>query len=211
MMRAEPTGETMRIIGVIAILSALASPLSAGEAGDLVFAERGPWQLRDAELNWQLTRTGPEGIPGFQPVSDGLVTLHEISGDVADAPELQLSEVTEARSRDIGPFPVSGGDAALTFFLENTARDMAAMTGGSPFYIRNRIKDALRSGGTVERQQGVTIATFRPFADDPNAARMGGFATLELRFTFDQPAAPIRQMLAQTGAAPLYHHEMALK
>lgn len=201
----------MRFIGVIAILSALASPLWAGEAGDLVFAERGPWQLRDRQLNWQLTRTGPEGIPGFQPVGDGLVTLHEISGPDTEAPELRLTEATDTRSRDIGPFPVSGGDAALTFFLENTARDMAALTGGSPFYIRNRMKDALRSGGTVEHRQDGTITTFHPFANDPNAARMQGFATLELRFTFDQPTAPIRQMLAQTSAAPLYHHEMTLK
>ncbi len=201
----------MRIIRVIAVMSALASPLWAGEAGDLVFAERGPWQLHDAKLNWQLTRTGPDGIPGFQTVGDGLVTLYEAAGTSDHGPELRLTEVTDTRSRDIGPFPVSGGDAALTFFLENTARDMAAMTGGSPFYIRNRMKDALRSGGQVEREGERTVAIFRPFADDPNKARMQGFATLELRFTFDQPAAPIRQMLAQTSAAPIYHHEMTLK
>ena len=31
----------------------------------------------------------------------------------------------------------------LLFFLENVVRSMATQTGGSPYYIRNRIRDSL--------------------------------------------------------------------
>ena len=88
----------------------------------------------------------------------------------------------------------------LVFFLENTARDMATMTGGSPFYIRNRIKDAVFQGGTVRREGGKVTVEMQPFAEDPNRDRMGGFQTLTLRFVMGaDPKAPIAEMVAETA------------
>lgn len=188
------------------------APLLAGEAGDAVFAERGPWSIADHPLHWTLTVTGPE-VPGFLPITDGAVTLEQIIDPSDDQPALELTQKAEARDRRIGPFPVSAGDPVLTYFLEETTRDMAKLAGGSPFYIRNRIKDAVFRHGEIRREGDSEIAVFHPFANDPNAARMHGFDTLTLTFVMAGDAtAPIREMRAETaGEGPGYSRRMVLE
>ena len=46
------------------VMTCIAAPaaLSAGEAGDAVFADRGPWDLKDRPLTWSLHVEGPEKI-----------------------------------------------------------------------------------------------------------------------------------------------------
>ncbi len=188
-----------------------ASPVLAGEAGDAVFAERGPWSLEGRDLNWTLHVEGPES-PGFLRIDKGSVTLREGTDPSDRQPILQLVQKTDTRTRQIGPFPVSGGDPVLTFFLEQTARDMARLTGGSPFYIRNRIKDALFGGGRITREGEQSVASFQPFDGDPNAARMGGFDSLTLTFVLGDPRQPIRELRAETqGDQPGYLNRMALQ
>ncbi|SNT68461.1 hypothetical protein [Paracoccus seriniphilus] len=199
-------------IMLVSMLAGLASgPVVAGEAGDIVFANRGPWSLPDSSIAWTVNVAGPEA-PGFLPVHDGSVTLAEIIDPSDQQPALQLIRKTDARSQKIGPFPISGGDPVLTFFLEQTSRDMARLTGGSPFYIRNRIKDAVFRGGQIARDGDSVVATFQPFAADPNAAKMNGFQTLKLTFVLDDPAAPIRELRAETeGDIPGYLNHMVLQ
>ncbi|MBU3030927.1 hypothetical protein [Paracoccus marinaquae] len=192
-------------------LSVLANPVLAGEAGDAVFADRGPWSLGGSALVWSLSVEGPVA-EGFLPIRDGQVTLTEAIDPSDQKPVLQLTQKTDLRSRRIGPFPVSGGDPVLVFFLEQTARDMATLTGGSPFYIRNRIKDAVFRGGRITREGDSMIASFQPFTDDPNAGRMGGFRNLTLTFVLGDPASPIRELRAETaGDAPGYANRMVLQ
>lgn len=191
--------------------AAALAPAQAGEAGDLVFAERGPWALGDTKLVWAVTHAGPQA-PNFVQITDGSVTLAEVTDPSDGKPVLQLEQKTDTRTRKIGPFPVSGGDPVVIFFLENTARDMAALTGGSPFYIRNRLKDAVFRGGEVARDGDVTTVTLRPFADDPNKDRMHGFESLTMRFVMGpDPKAPIRAFMAETSApvAPPVPPQMA--
>lgn len=186
-------------------------PVLAGDAGDAVFAERGPWSLDDKGLAWALTVDGPEA-PGFLHVAQGSVTLRPTIDPSDQQPVLELVQQTDSRTRKVGPFPISGGDPVLVFFLEQTARDMASLTGGSPFYIRNRIKDAIFRGGDLSRDGQHAIATFRPFADDPNAGRMQGFENLTLTFVMDEPTAPIRELRAETaGEASGYASRMVLQ
>lgn len=207
----------MRILRrlALALLVLLApAPLLAGEAGDLVFAERGPWHLDATPLVWALTQSGPT-VEGFVPLGQGTLSLSQAVDPSDGKPVLELAEKTARISRKIGPFPVSGGDPVLTFFLETTTRDMAALTGGSPFYIRNRLKDALFRGGEIRRDGDATVAVFAPFKGDKNSERMLGFDTLELRFTLGDPKQPIRSLVAQTGPlsggqAP-YDSQMVLK
>ena len=183
-----------------ACLAGAPAMVAASEAGDLVFAERGPWSLGERTLTWTLVHEGPAS-PAFLPVADGRVTLSQVTDPSDGKPALQLDQVAQGRNRRIGPFPVSGGDPVLVFFLESTTRDMAALTGGSPDYIRNRIKDAVFRGGAVERKGGVITVVARPFADDPSRDRMRGFETLELRFVLGgDPGAPLREMVARTSA-----------
>ncbi|RDW12554.1 hypothetical protein [Paracoccus thiocyanatus] len=204
----------MKILRSLVLIGLLASPLRAGEAGDLVFADRGPWDLPQGPLVWTLHQTGPR-TQGFAPLGEGRISLARSTQTADGQPVLELTEETPGVQRRIGPFPVSGGDPALTFFLETITRDMAALTGGSPFYIRNRLKDALFRGGELRPEGDATTAVFAPFKDDKNSGRMAGFDTLELRFTLDDPKRPIRRMLAETGplagGRPAYHSEMVLK
>lgn len=184
----------------------------ADKAGDAVFAKRGPWALGDRVLIYDMQVQGPSA-QGFLPVTDGSLRLAETIDPSDNQPVLQMTQQTDNRSRKIGPFPISGGDPVLTFFLEQTTRDMAALTGGSPFYIRNRIKDAVFRGGDITPDQNGQTARFQPFANDPNAERMQGFQTLTLTFHLaPDPARPIREMRARTdGETPGYDRHMVLK
>ena len=206
----------LRSLALIGLFAAtpVATPVLAGEAGDLVFAERGPWDLSAAPVVWTLSQQGPEA-EGFAPLGQGTITLSQIIDPSDGKPALQLDEASTRINRKIGPFPISAGDPVLTFSLETVTRDMAALTGGSPFYIRNRLKDALFRGGEVTVQDGHKVASFQPFAQDPSRDRMYGFDSLTLRFVLDDPARPIRQMLAETGplagGKPAYRNDMVLK
>ena len=173
--------------------------LAAGEAGDLIFAERGPWALGDRTLTWSLVHEGPAS-PAFVQVMDGRITMSEVTDPSDGKPVLQLEQKARGRDRKIGRFPLSGGDPSVVFFLESTTRDMATLTGGSPDYIRNRIKDAVFRGGSVAHAEGRTVATVRPFAADPARGRMGAFAGLTLRVEAGaDPAAPLRELVAETA------------
>ena len=71
---------------------------------------------------------------------------------------------------------------------------MAQSAGGSPYYIRNRVKDALVQPAQIEtgtaEVDGTTVdtrtVTLRPFESDPNRDRMAGWADLELRVTMSE-------------------------
>ncbi|MBM3603379.1 MAG: hypothetical protein FJX25_01180 [Alphaproteobacteria bacterium] len=185
-------------------------PSDAAEAGDAVFAERGPWNLGDTVLEWEMTVEGPEA-QGFQPTADGRLTLAQAIDPSDQQPVLEVTRQSQNHSRKIGPFPISAGDPVLVFFLEQTARDMSTLTGGSPHYIRNRLKDALFRGGQIRQEGGVTTATFEPFSEDPNAARMNGFQTLKLTFVMEDPSDPIREMRAETRDMPGYRSQLVLQ
>ena len=178
----------------------------ANEAGDLVFADRGPWQPETNHYVWRLDVAGPVQ-EGFMPITDGRIEV--VAATDGDKPAVQLHETGGALDRKIGPFPVDGNDPALIFFLETTSREMAKLTGGSPFYIQNRMKDALFRGGEVQQTDKGRVAVFRPFADDSNKAKMAGFDTLEITFTIEDPKMPIPSMIAATpGEKPGFRVSM---
>lgn len=91
--------------------------------------------------------------------------------------------------RKMGAFPRSVGSPLFMLFIETVIRDMAGLTGGSPFYIRNRLKHTLTLPATVETRTvpfgdamvEVNSVVLRPFAEDPNRQRMQGFEDLEVR------------------------------
>ncbi|AGT10417.1 hypothetical protein [Paracoccus aminophilus] len=176
----------------------LAFAASANEAGDQVFADRAPWTLDQGPLVWRLTVEGPAS-ESFRPIENGTIELVRAVDPADGKPMLQILEKGGPIDRKLGPFPVDGGDPTVVFFLENVARDMAAITGGSPYYIRNRMKDALFRGGELRKEGGQTLAVFQPFREDKNKDRMGEFAQLELVFTLADPKAPIKSMVASTG------------
>lgn len=176
-----------RLLTVLLLVLVGAGPGQSDPVTDSLFAE-GIFSTLPVgqEIRYAHVRSGPD-VPEFQPVVGGSMALGRPTDGAAS---LSLTLVADDRARSLLDFPVEGGNPVLLVFLESVARSMATLTGGSPFYIRNRIKDALRAGGAPtevsEPYAGRTIAAqavvLRPFDADPNRDRMGDFADLTLRF-----------------------------
>ncbi len=177
------------------MLAGLSGPAAASEATDLLFQDD---QLADvasgATLRYDHRREVNLGAD-LPPIEEGAVTLTFEEGEGGKRSALvRMSE--GKRQRLLDPFPGRAGNPVLMVFLESSLRSMAKLTGGSPFYIRNRIKDALRAGGAVDQVEasldGASVAAqevrLRPFEDDPNRDRMGAFADLEISFVVSQAA-----------------------
>ena len=188
-------------------------PVHAGALSDLLMA---PDLFAGAAVGsvvaYAEERTVPEGGT-LEDVTAGVVRL-EVRED-AGKPALVLLKESAGASRPLGTFPTGVANPLLLYFLETTVRATAEATGGSPYYIRNRIREALGAAdlgvdldsGTPRRE--VTIV---PFADDPNRPRMGVFADLALRLRFD-PAQADRILELSADTAPGgggYHEKMVL-
>ncbi len=141
----------------------------------------------------------PEGAELIYSRSSGNPVKPELSkrdtGDIAltvtpaTKPVAHL-EFTQfgGQKRNLGSFPASVGNPMIMYFYETVVRDMAEISGGSPFYIRNRVKDSLIQPADITTGEAefdgktipITTVKIHPFADDPNADRMMGFGDLEL-------------------------------
>jgi hypothetical protein len=106
----------------------------------------------------------------------------------------QLQFRRDDKKRGLGRFPASVGNPMIMYFYESVIRDMAESAGGSSFYIRNRVKDALLRPTDIETGEaefgGKTVPTqtvrLYPFLDDPNKDRMQGFGDLVLSVTMSE-------------------------
>lgn len=92
-------------------------------------------------------------------------------------------------ARPLGSFDATVGNPVAMLFLERTVQNISESTGGSPFYIRNRIRDALAGPGRIEEVtvtwEGESISAteiaLSPFMEDAHRAELGSFADLEIR------------------------------
>lgn len=187
-------------------------PVTAGALSDLLMA---PGLLAEAPVGSTLAYAEARQVPDggtLEDVADGSVRI-EVKAD-GDARALLLVRESGGAAQPVGTFAAGVANPLLLYFLETTVRATAEATGGSPYYIRNRIREALAGadlgdGGTAAGPREVTLV---PFAADPNRPRMGDFADLTLRVRFD-PAEPGRllELSADTaGAADGYHEKMVL-
>ncbi|MWP37683.1 hypothetical protein GQY15_08720 [Rhodobacter sphaeroides] len=190
---------SMRPLRAMLLLVALtaATGAEAGRLAEVIFRP-GAFAATGEVTRYAHRREGPE-VRGLQLVPEGeLLVSPEAS---AEGPRLALVQRLDGRDQPVASFSAAGGDPVLLWFLENTVRSMAAITEGSPFYIRNRMREALGAAGLAEAEGPVT-AELRPFAEDPKRAAMGAFAGLVLRITVDPSApVPIRSLEADTTAA----------
>lgn len=144
--------------------------------------------------------------PELAKREDGEVRL---TGDPNDTENVLLAFHQGTASRRIGSFPQSVGNPLFMYFIETVIRDMANFAGGSPFYIRNRMKNALVNGADVIEEAGqgyglaspVTLARMVPFENDPNRDRMDGFEDLEIRIAMSDHATGYFLSLDATARA----------
>jgi len=144
-----------------------------------------------------------------------------IGFDAEDSALARIQFRQGEKRRGLGIFPASVGNPMIMYFYESVIRDMAETAGGSPFYIRNRVKEALVQPSEMETGQAVfngkTIQTTKidlyPFAEDPNRGRMGGFGELVLSVTMseDVPGWYLSLVAEANGSdGPIYRSMMLL-
>ena len=190
-----------------ALLTALAllaaPPAPAGQLSDLLMA---PGLFAAAPegrvMSYSHVREAP---PPTGDLAEGRLIVTVVPSQ--QGPMLDLSREVGGERLPVAQFAASGPNPVLIYFLESTARAMAEITGGSPFYIRNRLREAmaeasLGSAATPE------LATLHPFVQDPNRGRMGAFGDLAIALRFD-PARPERilELSADTPAGEGGYHD----
>jgi len=202
-----------RLSPVVALLALLAPlPAGAGALSDLLMA---PGLFADAPAGRSVAYAEDLTVPDggtLRDVTGGVVRLEAVED--AGEPALRLVRESDGKPHPVGTFPAGVANPLLLYFLETTVRATAEATGGSPYYIRNRVREAfaaadLGPGGDPEGSHAVTLS---PFARDPNRAKLGLFADLVLRLRFD-PAQPERILELSADTAPGedgYHEKMVL-
>jgi hypothetical protein len=203
----------IRLLSALLLFFTITGAARADTVTDTLFAE-GIFSTLPAgqEIRYTHVRSGSDAA-GFRPVADGTMVVAKPNDGAA---KLTLVIEADGRSQKLADFSADAGNPVLLVFLESVVRSMATLTGGSPFYIHNRIKDSLSAGGTPaeisETFAGKSVAaqslTLRPFEADPNAAKMGDFAGLTLRFVVS-PTVPgnILSLSADTPHAATGYHE----
>ena len=214
----------MRKIGLAALTALILStgfgvsaPATGEQTYDLLF-RNGTLDSIDREASLVYQRTVKNVLkPDAEERDTGDVALSFRDGN---APMAQLEFRRDNKHRSLGVFPASVGNPMIMYFYETVVRDMAEAAGGSPFYIRNRVKDSLIQPSEIEDGEAVfdgktvktqTIRLF-PFAEDPNKDRMKGFGDLVLTVTMseDVPGWYLR-LVAETesdGAKAVYRSEL---
>lgn len=198
---------TRNLLAALLLLAPL--PAAAGALTDLLMAPR---LFEGAAVGSAVVYAEEREAPEGEGMSVGDVTGGEVRLEVVAPNELRLLRAEDGAATPMGTFTAGVANPLLLYFLENNVRVMAEATGGSPFYIRNRIREALGAADLGVATGAAREVTLTPFAADPNRARMGAFADLVIRLRFD-PADPARilELSADTPAgADGYHERMTL-
>lgn len=95
------------------------------------------------------------------------------------------------RHTEAGPFPTMNGNPVSLVLLERDVKEMAQLTKGSPFYIRNRVRDNIATGAVEAATfdyagkpvEGWKL-TMVPFANDPNKDKLLELAGRRYEFLF---------------------------
>ncbi|WP_299919250.1 hypothetical protein [uncultured Roseobacter sp.] len=205
-------------LGLVAVFCAgvaMAAPLAGDKTYDMLFKNGTLDQIdRGAELVYR--REVSNALkPDTATRDTGDIALSFREGEAA----LALLEFRQdGKHRALGSFPASVGNPMIMYFYETVVRDMAESAGGSPFYIRNRVKDALVQasdivqGEAVVEGKTVTTQTIRmyPFAGDPNHDKMQGFGDLELRVTMSEEVPGwYMSLVAEASAGQVYRSELS--
>lgn len=203
--------KSRRIKGfAVGLVMLAALPLSAGALSDALmapgsFAKATPGVL----LNYTHTRTVPAQA-SRSALPETHVWLQADPGEHGTV--LSLFRESGGTAHPIAAFPAQGANPLLLYYLEGVVHAMSEVTGGSPFYIRNRIRDALVAAPAGEVTDGRVTAVVTPFAHDPNRAQMGNFGDLALTLTYpvNEPARLLSLSADTPGGAEAYHDTMHL-
>lgn len=205
-------------ICLLAVLVAAGSPLGATEPYDLIFKKG---TLSDLSPETVLAYERTVEVPANPSMSERNTGLVKLTFEPEDMARLKFYQ--GKRHRNIGSFPATVGNPMILYFVETVVREMAQNTGGSSFYIRNRVKDSLiskadiRNGTVVHDGAEVSVSriTLRPFLNDKNRDRMRGYDDLALTITMSEDVpgwyfSLEAQAGGKDGSAPVYTNALKL-
>ncbi|MEL6217206.1 MAG: hypothetical protein AAFR79_01880 [Pseudomonadota bacterium] len=189
------------------LLCVTAAVALAGTASERVFSRAALDLLEPGAVAvYEHKRVGTSG-EALSPIEDGEIRI-TMRTDERGGREAVVTKGEAGKLKPVSIWPASNGNPVVPIFLESALRTMARVTGGSEYYIRNRIKEALGKGGTIEAVDldvnGETLPaqhiTFEPFENDKYRDRMGEFADLTLHFVVsDALPGDIVLFEAETG------------
>ncbi|SEA42689.1 hypothetical protein [Rubrimonas cliftonensis] len=198
---------TVLALASLALIVAHGGPSAAAEPVDLLFntphmAEVAPGRT----LRYDHDRASDPAL-GIGPDLDAVIAV-----ETGDGRATRFVMDADGAPRGFDVSEGVPGNPLLAVFLENTLRASAKATGGSPFYLRNRMREALADRlETVEQDH---VFAMRPFAGDANATRLGDFEQLVMTFevSVDAPGMLVA-LSAQAGPdeAPVYREEIRLE
>lgn len=166
-------------------------------------------------LTFSHSRRADPKIP-IREITNGKIDVIRIASNDTEHAEVILTNGKQRRK--LHHFPTDRGNPVFVTFLESSVSAVTYATKGSPFYIRNRFKDAFGSGGEVSEvevtidgtAQAATQVVYRPFDGDQNAARMGkAFEALAVTFVLSD-AVPGR-FVSMTADATLDDNEFFME
>lgn len=173
-------------LAALLVFTGMATSSHAAEVYDLLFKEGTLDGIsRSATLDYQRAVTARDNEK-LASRATGTISLSFAPDEMA---ELQFKQGD--KHRNIGSFPATVGNPMIMYFVETVVRDMASTAGGSPFYIRNRVKAALVEKAPI-RDETIDVnghdvpaktVTLYPFKNDPNRDKMKGFGDLALTVT----------------------------
>ncbi|HEY0292996.1 MAG TPA: hypothetical protein VGC51_11810 [Hansschlegelia sp.] len=215
-----PVHLRLRGAAVAACLALTLSPASAAPtAVDLIF--EAPYLSKAADgstISYRFVRKTDE--KDLQPSFEDDVTLNV--GPTGAEKTVTIDMFTGARAISMANMARSGNPVVIAV-LEQDVREMQKVLGGSPYYIRNRIMDAMRNDRSAEPVKldyaGRTVDGWKiklsPFASDQHRAQLKDFAdrTYELTFADDVPGGlyALKSVTPKKDGGALLVEELTLK
>lgn len=201
-------------------LSTVAAVAAAPAAVDLVFfAPHFAKVENGSTIAYRFVRTAAD--PKLDPSFEDEVTIKV--GPQGAENSVQVDLFSGARAFTL-PNMSKTGNPVIVALLEQDVKEMNKTLGGSPFYFRNRLRQAISSGAPAEPTKidlggksvdGWTVRV-APFADDAkNGGKLGSYAgrTYEITFSDEVPGGlySLKTVTPKQGGGALLTEELTYK
>ena len=175
-------------------------------------------------LLYRLERTVAAASGTDAPATGPRTSTFELSlqEDAATgARQARIAIITGDERQEAGSFPALAGNPILLVILERDVAEMSRILRGSPYYLRNRMREALGETTTAEparvvidgrAAEGWQIAV-NPFAQDRNRDKLREYAGKRYEFTLSE-AVPgglvaLRMVTPNADGTPLVNDRLA--
>ncbi|WP_428925639.1 hypothetical protein [Marinibacterium sp. SX1] len=166
-----------------------------------------------APLDYTVRALRTDSTSGETRATTGHIALATAPGADDRRRDVEAVLTRDGTSRSLPPFQSVEGNPVLIIFLEQVLQDLSRDTGGSSFYLRNRMRDGMARGMQVETRPDGTRLVMRPLAGDPNTAALGDYTNLEISLLLDDSLPGMFARLSAVAGpadAPVFVEEVSL-